>query len=354
METYLPTPLDNLHALMYAADRIKEEKCNDPTIQAKYGNALEWKTNNVNRFYPCPTGTCDSGHCHITSKDICLSQGQLPWDSTGKTLKQCPTGPHGPITGPNCAYKPYLEWNTRSPTGICQMGNFPLRRWCEFPYSRRKKGGSWEKGVTDVPPFIYDPSKSICNATGAYCDWMDVSFHPEYDYANNVFPTCYLRGFQKFMEKWVLGKTIFRNLKKFKPPAPAPHPGSTESWQPETKEEYPDVIRLCDEKYMKTMKNIGPDFAGKGVNLYAITWKDDAFRLDPTLKEGSAGFISSEMSGVYPQLMSTRRNNNRKGKFYTITIKHCRDKNLKRIYLTSFSSSWILNNISTLLKKLNK
>jgi hypothetical protein len=233
------------------------------------------------------------------------------------------------------------------------MGNFPLRKWCEFPYSRRKKGGSWEKGVTDVPPFKYDANKSLCLTTKPYCDWMEVSYHPEYDYDTKVYPTCYLRGFQKFMEKWVMGKTIFRGIKKYESDCIPGTPGCyREEFEKPSLEEYPEMTKLCDEKYMKTKKLVGPNFAGKGVNLYAITWKDDAFRLDPNLQEGTVGFISSEIADVYPQILSTRKKNNRKGKFYKVTIDHCRDKNLKRIYLTSCSSNWMLSNISELLKKL--
>lgn len=355
MTTNLPTPLDNLHALMYAADKILQEKCNDPVIQAKYGNGIEWKVDNTRRIYPCLTGTCDSGRCHIITEDLCNTQSQLPWDpTTGQPIAQCSTGPTG-SSDTNCVSQPYLEWNTINPTGpICTFGNYPLRKWCEIPWTRRP---SSEKGVTDVPPFKYDPNKAICLETDQYCKWMEVDFHPEYNYPDTL-PTCYVPAGQKFFEQWVTGKTIFRGIKKYESDCIIGTPGcyrseTTEPDGADGKEKFekpPDIItKLCDDMYIKKKTLVGKNFAGPNVNLYSIEWREKALELDPTLRPGTAGFIGSELSKAYPELIIKKNNI----KFYRITKEQARqNKNFKRIYFTSFSSSWILNNISGMIKRL--
>ena len=360
----IPTSLDTMHALMYASDRIKEEKCMSPTIQAKYDQQILWKTNNGNRLYPCPeglTGSCDTGHCHIISPDLCgmgpKGLSQLPWTSDGTMLQKCSTG----HTGPYCISKPYLEWNTIEPEGKCIFGNFPLRRWCEFPHSRRK--GANVNGATNVPPFKYYPDKSLCTETDAYCDWMEVSYRGDYDYPNTL-PTCYLKKFQKIMEQWFVGKTIFRGIKA------GFHKDKCRTSSSTTEEKYvhPDDklyeapglndfnnltesgSRLCDEKYIEKKKLIGRDFAGDGVHLYSITWKDEAVFLDPDLKPTTTGFIHSELRRVYPKIMTKKTIRNHRVWFYSISKDDAKINNhLKRIYLLTFTDNWMMKNIAGMM-----
>jgi hypothetical protein len=366
-----------MHAFMYATDKIKEEKCKSPTIQHKFNDQIQWRTNNANRLYPCPdglTGACDTGHCHVLTSELCGNLSQLPWNKDdGSKIPQCATG----ATGPGCISKPYLEWNTINATGICIFGNFPLRKWCEYPHSRRK--GANVKGVTDVPPFKYYPDVSLCTETDAYCDWMEVDFHSDYNYPDTL-PTCYLGEFQKIMEQWFVGKTIFRGIKKYVAPEFYEGPQTVEQAaqaRHDTEEKYeaprvhPDDekyevpglnmfnklplsgSRLCDERYMKKKKLIGKDFAGDGVHLYTIIWKDEAIRMDPMLKDTTTGFISSELKRAYPGMVVEKTVGKRKGRFYNISKNDAKINNhLKRIYLLTFTGNWMLKNLTGMLKSI--
>jgi hypothetical protein len=178
---------------------------------------------------------------------------------------------------------------------------------------------------------------------------MEVGFHAEIPPA---LPTCYVPKGQKFFEQWVTGKTIFRGIKKYEADCIPGTPGCYRSEAKESFDKPPEVItRLCDDMYLEKRTLIGKNFAGPGVNLYSIKWRDSAFELDPNLREGTVGFIGSELSRVYPQLIVKQKGK----KFYKITKQDSKkDKNLKRIYFVSFSSAWMLSNIQTMLKRLQK
>ena len=212
-------------------------------------------------------------------------------------------------------------------------GDSAFYQWCKYPESRRT---SSLKGVTDVPAFDYDASTGKCLITKPYCDWMEVSFEES---NKDGYPDCYLSGGQKFSEKYFFGRTIFRGVKKFF------QGGYTEGYQQNPPPRHFEL--MIDPKKMKSYKNIGPNFAGKGINLYQIVWADDAVRFDKNAYGGTVGFLSSEIKKKYPELIS-----NKNGlEWIEMDIEDGKKNNdLKRIYLTISSGSWMLENIKKFLE----
>lgn len=203
----LPTDIDRRAAMMYAIDRLKKEECNlqNPTD-------FKYESEEKNRMYRCPVGLedCEHGNCKVASKQKCNDLSQMPYDpTTGGDLSSqkcddthpCPADSKCGTSGKCIPAKPYLEYRNDK----CVYGNFALKKWCEFPNQRRLTP---TKGVTDVPPFQYNPDTGSCNITREYCDWMGQSY--KLDDRNR--PTCYSTTGQNVGEFFV-GKTIFRDLK---------------------------------------------------------------------------------------------------------------------------------------------
>lgn len=87
----LPTAEDNLHAMMYALDRIKRERC--AIASRKPNSGVKYEPNDGHRIYPCHSGLqdCEHGNCRIATKAKCDSISQLPFDATsGETIESVP------------------------------------------------------------------------------------------------------------------------------------------------------------------------------------------------------------------------------------------------------------------------
>lgn len=314
---YIPTPLDNMHAMMYAHDKVLKEKISNPAVQKAFPG-IKWRSDDEHRIYPCPPGLkCEHGIAVIGTKDLCLKLSQIPFDPiTGKPWESvscskdsdCKNLPFEATCaqtkdgGSICQPKfPYLEWRAddKDPLGgKCVFGNSVYYKWCKFPEFRRT---SSEAGVTDVPPFKYDPTTGKCSITKDYCHWMEVEFRHD----SKGRPTCKESKFQKIMEQFFVGRTIFRDIKKF-----------TEGFQP------PVIAKmLVDRTQMKSYRKIGDDFAGKGVGLYSIDWGKGS---------KSLGFMSDEVRQIYPQLVI-----NEGGLEYLSIQRHLTkaDPMIKRMYL---------------------
>jgi len=330
-----PTPLDFLHCLMYASDRIKKEKCTDKEILKKYNQGMAWEKTPDLRMYPCihnkKTGKllpgCEAGTCIITNEKICTDQGQSPYDEMGNPLPK------------KEVKKPYLEWRTPNKDstnsgkkGQCVFGNPALMQWCLYPPHRRKTSID---GVTNVPPFDYDPNTGNCTITRPYCDWMGVDWKE-----NNKKPTCFEHEWQKFLEQFIVGKTIFRDL------FTGAHEGFKQNPPPQK------VRKMFDKKYMSKTKLLGKDFAGEGVNLYLIEWNDKAGYVDPKALGATVGFMPDEVKKVYPNLVKTDKDN---VKWLEVSMDQAKqDRYIKRIYLVCLSGMWMLQSISELIKDKQK
>lgn len=299
----LPTAEDNLHAMMYALDRMKRERCQKVSETDK---GIRYIPKDQHRIYPCHRGLkdCQHGQCKIVTKEKCESLSQLPFDKvTGEDMNKIPCDPSTDTTSDahhqqrqqprpcphhltcdsktkTCIPKyPYLEFNGH---GQCVYGNFALLKWCEFPKARRMKE---EPGITDVPPFHYNTITGQCEITKDYCDRMGVSF--KIDAKNR--PTCYSEIGQQIGEFFV-GKTIFRGLKK-----------STEG------------------------KLLSKDFAGENVSLYL---SDD----------NELSFAVKEVQQAYPELVVTGDDNDDYIRFTAEDLKHPAKK---RLFFTLRHSKWI-------------
>ena len=337
---YTPTTIDNIHAVMYAINKVQKERCNDQRIIKNYPG-IQWKSFDQHRMFPCLsnlTGSCDYGRCIYTTKEGCMKHSQEPynpidgndWPTVScKDDKDCLGVGYDSVCGTKnkCVpANPYLEWRVDDTTnGLCVMGNSVLKKWCEIPESRAKEATN---GVTNVPPFQYDSDKGKCNITKPYCDWMGVS----YGIDDKGRPTCYTDWWQSFFENFVLGKTIFRNIK-------------------EAIDNIPQIVqKLGDREYAEKYSLIREDFAGPGVNLYNIIWKPESYQLDSSTIRPSSGFFVDEVVKKYPQLILDKNN----VKFIRISREQIENNMLKRIYLTLASGQWMSQTISEILNNIKK
>lgn len=293
----LPTTLDNLNAVMYALDRIKKERC---LVKVRNTPGLEYQTKDNKRMYPCPKNLegCEHGKCVITTEKLCKHKSMTPFDSQGNELNGAPCA----ITDPKCLNdqvcgknnkcydkKPYLEFHD----GKCVYGNFALRRWCQFPWSRGESGRHPNTGVP-YNPFNYNEHTGKCSISRDYCEQdMQTSFKVD----EKGRPTCYAKTGEK-VGTFFLGKSIFRGIKG--------------AFSGDSKNE--DDIQ---HRMVQLYKNFG----GEGVSLY--------------LKDGIIGFNEEEIHKRYPEVF------NDKGDI-TFTLEDLRnDKGKKRIYFIEKNSHWL-------------
>lgn len=279
----LPTAKDNLHAMMYALDRMKRERCMAAASQPNSG--INYEPNDKHRIYPCHSGLedCEHGNCRIITKARCDSISQLPFDVvSGETIVKTPCKTSSDCfsnftcepKSKTCIPKnPYLEFRD----GKCVYGNFVLLKWCKFPEHRRAKR---EVGITDVPPFNYNTTTGKCEITKEYCDRMGVSYKSD----SKGRPTCHTTTGQKVGE-FLVGKTIFRGLKR-------------SEGRPITK-----------------------DFAGLDVSLYLSN-------------DGKLSFNIEEVKKAFPELVT-------EDDYIKFTPEDLKSSAKKRLFFTLRHSKWI-------------
>jgi len=241
-----------------------------------YISPFEWVETPTSTMWRCPNGVedCNAGVCRIVDDNFCLNYSQLPWTAVYKegqtpefvSLPQkvpCEKSEdcaniHGYVKGGQCVtaatgenmcspVMPYLEWHPSLPwteddvcgptgnagknkksgkasnCGRCVFGNHSLRKFCEFPITRRSEP---THGATDVPPFCYNQSDGSCRMTPSYCKWEGISYKDDgSDETNKVVEEskqfacnrknakCYVPKGQQWGE-FVLGKTMFRDKQK--------------------------------------------------------------------------------------------------------------------------------------------
>jgi hypothetical protein len=314
-----------------------------------------------------------AGHCIFTNETACEAQGKLPYtcDNSG----YCTPRPEDSPSGPNY---PYTEWNLNPSDGThrCIVGNFLLRQWCENPGSRCEKdpstgdypsmckGSETEKGVTDVPQFFYDKSKSQCYMTHDYCDVFGKSYNKNSCNTSadcQAGDTCFMdprEGRQSYcvgpgsdcsestgqkVGEFFIGKTLFylfnkggcetyEHPKDFKP---------TIDRVTESLRKVPDqACVIADTKKVKKKILVGKDFAGPEINLYMISWENG---------KNFTGFLADEVEKIYPNIVNIKN-----GLKYICMSKEDinGDKNLKRIFYAVNSRGWMTQNIDQMVNKL--
>lgn len=407
-----PTTADYAHATNYANAQINRMKCQDPDLLAKYCSkdfpkCFEWVQDEKKQIFDTPnnitTKPCQSdvdcknslkcipnpnypnisqnplvcgfspdnvaaGTCNITSPELCVTQSELPYtcDSTG----------YCQFKKKKDQKKPYLEWHPteteQKGSGVCQMGNFLLKEWCQNPKVRCVKnkdgsypanctGGKDTRGVTDVPPFYYDDNKGRCYMTQGYCSWFGT------DYKSRAASTkcqtnedcgdgniCYFDTYSderfctgpkaecdlstgKEIGEMVLGKTIFQLFNQAR--------ACKEFFTPIVENFKQMSIALADENCVQEKKVIGSNFAGEGVHLYMIIWKNEP-------SPGTTGFMAEEVRKKYPDLVQTKN-----GKKYVCVsleqVKESKDKNIKRIFGIIQMKKMVLDSIMSSIMSSN-
>lgn len=325
-----------------------------------------------------------AGHCVFTNKTACTAQGQLPYNCT----------PDGCVAKEKLDY-PYTEWRINSDTGQgkCVMGNFLLRQWCENPISRCAKdpdtgkypddctGGGKSPGVTDVPPFYYDREQGMCYMSHDYCDHYARDYNKPKCNTDTDCPgknnkcvpdssglsqhcvgpdsDCEVSTEEKIAE-FTVGRTLFYMFKKgttcdsadklkkefYEPIQP---PGKIElkelnkiiSDQLKTTPEY--ACYLFNPQELRDKKLMVKNFAGNGINLYLMGWKNGNTEMC---------FDADEVEKVYPQMVEDKPLTG--GKMICISRDEIKDdKNLKRLFLFINSRGWATDLIGKICQ-LNK
>jgi len=343
-------------------------------------------------------GEVASRYSVFANEQACLAQGQLPYRCSSKTCTRIPA---------KDLKVNYTEWH-RDPKdengGKCVLGDFVLRQWCENPQSRcivDQKTGKYpagcegsgsEPGITDVPSFLYDRNKSACYMTHDYCKKFYMDYNLEHHqcttdaecqahnsdwycqttdqggFCTGPDSECYLPAAAKFV-KHTIGKTLFSmfrgGFKKCGDSTTDSDADNVESYThtprtqtPRTDEEYlTQAIQMAHENFNKVTEIVGMpadetrmkrksvverNFAGPGINLYLIHWDKGTI---------TVGFLASEVKSLYPNLIE----NHRDGKYIVIDRNEIdSDKNIKRMYLTIGSRTWMAKMIMSELKNLKK
>lgn len=311
-----------------------------------------------------------AGHCLFTNETACVAQGQLPYtcDSNGYcTPIQSSNGPG------------YTEWNIDSNgNGQCINGNFALRLWCENPGSRCQKdkstgdyppmckGSESQRGVTDVPQFFYDKHKGQCLMTHDYCDVFGKSYNKNScqgphdcqpdetcfkdpreglsSYCVGPGSDCHESSGQKAGE-FFLGNTLYYMFNKGTKCETYEHPKDFKKTVEHVKEALgklpEDACVIADSNNIKQKILLSPNFAGPGINMYMISWKNG---------KNFIGFIADEVEKIYPKNIQVRNGL----KYICINKNDVKgDKNLKRIYFSIASRGWMTKNIDRLANKLS-
>lgn len=368
------------------------QKCQCATdSDCKYGMTCrnEPETDPTNPEKVCAFVVDDpaTGHCIFNSEKACVAYGELPYtcDSRGYCKNKDP--PANPTES-----KAYTEWHVNPETnkGECVLGNFVLRQWCENPGSRCQQdqdgnypsecSGSSTKGVTNVPPFIYNPRTGQCNMSRDYCDTYDLHYNrggcnTDSDcrekggycstmrngdkYCTGPLADCYETTGEAVGKFIIGGETLFHmfknwgqtgNLKYFDPKNCAVEGYKVGDERDDNYfEQFRNIIKECfstlpddaiveydEEKDVFAKKVLQENFAGEGIHMYMIGKYSGI----------EVGFSGEEVEKVYPKNVS------RKGGVVTIKVNKNEigdDWKLKRLYMGINSRMWLTENIDKMI-----
>lgn len=277
---------------------------------------------------------CKNGKCTCTVDDDC-------WGS-GKCIQGvCKTG------------------------GRCVLGNFVFRKWCENPISRCQpdedgkfpdecKGNSTVVGITDSPPFYYNPRAGQCYMTPEYCKRFNLPYVTKETQGCTSNSDCpsglcdtegtgkcisdlgkcddgpFSKGVPAYFASMAIGNTLFSILKN-------KGKCSSESYEWLDLNKIPDEIKeLIDTKFILEKELIHKDLV-PGINLYLLHWSRKKVKNQPI---ASVGFIGTEIKKKYPSLIKKQDG----VQFLCMKKKNLtkEDKEMKRIYFYAAKQKDIL------------
>lgn len=331
-----PTGLDLLSSVVYAHQRLLYDKCAENRLGLK-GIFWEQRDDLRSYRCPAnmpdhptladdkhgvvgagvgkdgrPAIKCFYGHCRFNQAG-CADVGCYPYKAPdggecrpGDSAMKASDGT--PLCSPNCydrfqQYKNrkdaagavispprpdvvYTEWQkaqgsalpaTPSDGGKCIIGNQFFRRWCEFPKSRDT---GCVPGKTNTVPFVYTKEDSTCRIPHDYCTnpgsakCNSYSSGMDIDYRGGDRPKCSVPAGEEFVETFLTGKTIFRNLKEMYHPL---------------LEESPTTQNLP----MHGKSLLKKDYIEKGISLYLLQAGNHVV----------LGFDPNEVRRRYPHLV---------------------------------------------------
>jgi hypothetical protein len=367
------------------------KSCKIITEKQKCDNANTCKSKKCNNgFCSCSLPSdCDSNKCQDGICQTPPNTQYTEWrsDITCSDSEPCPNGLNcssqnkceGCRTSEDCPGASTCDSGVCT-GGRCILGNWALKQWCEQPLSRCQpnddgtypdscNGSSNSPGVTDIPPFAYNPKTGKCHITKKYCDYFSLGYDSPVTCKNNedcgnnricnmqlgedigichpltcendndcggketicsggfcTGPTsdCYKNVGQDIGE-FIYGKTIFRWFFMN-------HGKCNESYEPKKLPEqlnnlfrnFPEkVVVKADQQDMIRKKIIYKNYVGN-INLYYIEWKD---------KTKGTGVDASEVYKEFPNTIFKQKDKK------VVIIKKAdvikeKDPKLKKLYLT--------------------
>ena len=100
------------------------------------------------------------------------------------------------------------------------------------------------------------------------------------------------------------------------------------------------IRKLLDRRWVKSADNIGPDFAGPGINLYYVEWLKEASNVDTSALGTTTAFLSDEIKRRYPHIIAPDDDG-----FEWIVLDSTdlnNDKDLKKIFLICSAGLWMI------------
>lgn len=250
----IPTAIDLMNAAMYSRSKQIQQLCKTSSISGSI-----WRSETP--IYFCPPGLdCPAGHC-VLSQSGCESLSCFPY----KAPDGAPCEPNDKACNASCyAFNlnkgkspdiPYLEWRD----GKCVIGNMFFRRWATYPKSRQDH---CEVGMTNTPAFLYDINTGKASISREYCTndssttCSDSTSGMNINYDEDA-KECSVPAGEKFLENFVTGKTLFRNLKKLRLSMVREATKATSTHLPISKDLY------------KNRRILAKNYFGEGIHLEA-------------------------------------------------------------------------------------
>ncbi len=99
--------------------------------------------------------------------------------------------------------------------------------------------------------------------------------------------------------------------------------------------------KLLDRRWVKFADNIGPNFAGPGINLYFVEWLEEAANVDTTALGTTTAFLAHEIKMRYPEIVYQDEDG---FDWVILSAEEAKkDRDLKKIFLIMSAGLWMVN-----------